>query len=213
MNRTQTRILAGTGLLAFLLALALQFRPADTAPQSASGPPARRAAARAVPPPAEPEGPPPEVTSPVTPEAIAAVPAGVDLTQFDDSRYPEPVDELLVIEPGDPRRELTAAERAEDRARRQRLNRASLDAAILQGDQRVQDLGRLGAFAGEGNAEAAAELRRILRSSDPALRGDALEAMSMLLPGNAAVPDFGAEPLSQEQVDRLIGALRERDAP
>lgn len=131
---------------------------------------------------------------------------------FDDTPLPDADDDLLIIEPGDPTRYTGAQDRLDDLSRRQRARDASLQASAYVGDDRMQVIGTLGAYAGEGNADAAAELRRVLQSQDADLRADAIEAIGELLPGSNAMPTHSDQPLSESEVDYLIEALRARES-
>lgn len=128
--------------------------------------------------------------------------------EFDDASYDEPNDDLLIIEQGDPTRYITPADREADIQRRQRQREASLTAASQVGSDRLQSLGMLGTYAGEGNEDAVAELRRVLTSDDADLRADALEAIAELLPDSDAVPAYAEAPPADEAVDRIIAALQ-----
>lgn len=141
---------------------------------------------------------------------LANDPAIADAPEFDDANYPEPVDDLLVLERGDPTRYITPQSREEDRLRRQRVREGTLQAERLIGDERVRALTTLGAFAGEGNEEAATRLRAMLTSADDELRADALDAVTELLPGNDIVPDYNADPLTDEQAALIVNALKGR---
>lgn len=143
------------------------------------------------------------------PDAVAVTEAELQSDpQFDDASYDEPNDDLLIIEPGDPTRYITPADREADIQRRKRQREASLTAASRVGSDRLQSLGMLGTYAGEGNEDAVAELRRVLTSDDADLRADALEAIAELLPGSDAVPAYAEVPPADEAVDRIIAALQ-----
>ena len=131
---------------------------------------------------------------------------------FDDEPDPTVQDELLEIEQGDSSRYITQQDRMDSTHRQQRARTASLNASSYAGDDRLQMIGVLGAYAGEGNSDAAAELRRVLQSTDGELRADALEAIAELLPANDAVPSYSEEPLSDSEVERLIQALQDSES-
>jgi len=151
-----------------------------------------------------------EPTAEIDLAELANDPAIADAPEFNDANYPEPTDDLLVIERGDPTRYITPQSRAEDLARRQRVREDSLQAEKLSGDERVRALTTLGAYAGDGNDDAAKKLREILTSGDPGLRADALDAVAELLPAGRVVPAFSVEPLSDEQAELIVEALQER---
>jgi len=209
---TNWKILLGAGLAA-VFAFALFLKPANDetgqppaavvpAPVTQNQPPVE---VQPVVPPA-----PPEPTAEIDLAELANDPAIADAPEFNDANYLEPVDDLLVIEQGDPTRYITPQSRAEDLARRQRVREDSLRAESLVGDERIRAMTTLGAYAGDGNDEAAAKMRELLTSKDDELRADALDAVAELLPRSDAVPAFSAEPLSDEQVDLIFEALQDR---
>ena len=130
-----------------------------------------------------------------------------------DQDGPEVADELFIVEQGDPTRYITEQDRVEARVRRERAKSASLKASSFVGDDRLQAIGDLGDYAGEGDEAATAELTRLLQSPDDELRADTLEAVGELLPQSGVVPAFSADPLSDDEVDRVIEALQERETP
>ncbi|MDJ0918465.1 MAG: hypothetical protein QNJ05_11925 [Woeseiaceae bacterium] len=127
---------------------------------------------------------------------------------FDDTPLPDSEDELLIIDNMESVRHSSAQDLQDEERRQQRTREASLLAANYAGDERVQMIGTLGAYASEGSADAITELREVLQSPDPELRADALEAIAGLLSNSDAVPPYSEQPLSDEQVDQLIDALR-----
>lgn len=129
---------------------------------------------------------------------------------FDDTPLPDADDDLLIIEQGDATRYNSEQDRLDGLERQQSARDASLQASAYVGDDRMQVIGVLGAYAGDGNADAAAELRRVLQSQDADLRADALEAIGELLPESHAVPPFSDEPLTDGEVDILIETLKAR---
>ena len=132
---------------------------------------------------------------------------------FDDSSYPddEAEDDLLVVEAGDPSRYVTAMDRERERTRQQRAKESSLNAAGYVGDDRLRAISTLGTYAAEGNADAIAELRNMLQSTDSELRADALQALGELVPGSNIVPAFAAEPPSDGDIDAIIAALQSQE--
>ena len=127
---------------------------------------------------------------------------------FNDDPDPTFEEDLLIIDQGDSSRYVTVQDQIDAEIREQRARDASLNASAFVGDERLQMIGVLGAYAGEGNTEAVAELRRVLQSTDGDLRADALEAIAELLPSSDAVPPYSEEPLSDTEVERLIEALQ-----
>ena len=127
---------------------------------------------------------------------------------FNDDPDPAFEEDLLIIDQGDSSRYVTVQDQIDAEIREQRTRDASLNASAFVGDERLQMIGVLGAYAGEGNTEAVAELRRVLQSTDGDLRADALEAIAELLPSSDAVPPYSEEPLSDTEVERLIEALQ-----
>jgi hypothetical protein len=212
MTGKQNLILVSAGLAAFGLSLALLFDPETTG--TSAMPPATELGQSAAPAASRPSGfnsadVQAGMESPSAELAARAMdPTITQAAEFDDASYAQPVDELLIIEPGDPTRYITPADRAADLARRQRSREASLNASALVGDERVRALGTLGTYVGEGNRQAMNELRRVLKSSDPELRADGLEAIASLLPGSERVPPISSEPLTDDIIDQLIQALQ-----
>lgn len=213
MQRNFNIALVIAGALAFAVSFALLYAPREPGRSYSDERPAATAS-ETEPPRATPVGnedqpmPPGEAYDDDAAESLAFRDAWIAAMEAEDAQYPEPADELLIVDRGDPTRYARIDEQTEANQRLERAKTASLDAASFVGDDRVQAIGYLGRYAGDGNAQAIAELQRILQSPDADLRADALDALAEVLPDRDVVPPFAEEPPTDEEVQLIIEALR-----